>query len=48
MGRDEQLGTLGGGPAFLGQFRQQSRVEKVLRLLDADEGRRSRVVEQNR
>ena len=42
MGRDEQLGTLGGGPAFLGQFQQQSRVEKVLRLLDADKGSRGR------
>jgi hypothetical protein len=39
MGGDQELGLGDGAAALLSEFRQQARMEEVLRLLDADEGR---------
>ena len=46
VGGDQQLRTRNGSPAFLGQFRQQARMQEVLRLFDPDKGRRDGIVEQ--
>ncbi len=47
MGRHHELSPRAGHPAFLGQLRQQPRVQEVLRLFDAGERWRLGVVQQH-
>lgn len=46
MGRDDELGVVGGQPALLGQLGQQPGMQVVFRFLDTHESGRFRIVEQ--